>query len=385
MTNLNNILSEIDQEQERLFDLLIKISKIPSSTGQEVDKISSIQKILQQLGFVDTYIDNIGNCIVMLPGKPTFQKTMKKILFVAHTDTACRTDDKEILIKQNSRYIYGHGICDNGAGVVGLLTFFRVVKEYDIHFSNDIIVAFTVGEEGLGGKKGMKEVIKKYGEEIKAVVNVESHNIGRLTHKSVGQYRLELSVETKEGGHSFRDFGRPNAIVIIANIIRDFSRIKLPQKGDKTTFNIGKISGGEGVNVIAKQAFALLEVRSEDKHSFEKTKKSLQTIIDYYENIYPNVKIKSEIYTDNPPGFISATHPLCLLVNEAQKSLGITSRYDSGNTDGDVSLAVNIPTVTIGTSIGWNTHSLSEYMEKKSFCLGLKQVFVVLYSVATLY
>lgn len=383
MINLNDIFLEIDQEEKQLFDLLLGIARISSPTGQETKKIHHIQKIIQKLEFTNTRIDNEGNCIVMIPNNSHSAKP-RKILFVAHADTACCIDSKEVPIKQNSQYIYGHGVCDNSAGIVGLLTFLKLVNKHKIHFPNDIIVGFTVGEEGLGGKRGMKEVVKKYGKSISAVVNVESHNIGRLTHKSVGQYRTLLSIETKEGGHSFRDFGRPNAIVILTNIIRDFSKKKLPQKKGKTTFNIGKISGGDGVNVIAKLSSALLEIRSEDKHYFDNTKNALHNIIKRYQATYPDVKIKSEVYADSAPGSIPPAHPLCLLVEEAQKSLNIAPHYDSGNTDGDVSLAEGIPTVTIGTSIGWNTHSLSEYMEKKSFCLGLKQAFIVLYNVALL-
>lgn len=381
---VDKISLEIEKEEKQLFKLLINIARIPSPTGQEERKIRYLQSIVQQLGFADTHIDNLGNCIVNLQSKNPAPKT-KKILFVAHADTACQIEGKEVLIKQDSRYIYGHGVCDNSAGIVGLLTFLRMVKKHDIHFPNDIIAAFTVGEEGLGGKRGMKEVISKYKKTISAVINVESHNIGRLTHQSVGQYRILLSVETKEGGHSFRDFGRPNAIVILASIIRDFSKKKLPQKKGKTTFNIGKINGGEGVNAIAKQASALLEIRSESNFYFEKTKKLLYSVVERYKHIYPGLRIEKEIYADSTPGLLSPKHLLCSLVEEAQKGLNITSHYDSGNTDGDVSLAINIPTVTIGTSIGWNTHSLSEYMEKKSFCLGLKQVFAVLHSVASLY
>lgn len=384
MINLNNIFLEIDRDKRKLFELLIQIAKIPSPTGQETSKVHYIQDILHQMGFTNTRIDKTGNCIASLQNIDSAQKK-KKILFVAHTDTACQVDGKQVQIKQDNDYIYGHGICDNSTGVVGLLTFLNLVKKYAVQFPRDIIIAFTVGEEGLGGKCGMKEVIKRHGKSISAVINIESHNIGRLTHKSIGQYRVNLSVETKDGGHSFRDFGRPNAIVILSGIIKDFAKKKLPHKNGKTTFNIGKISGGEGVNVIAKQASVLLEIRSENTRYFEQTKKLLQVIIEQYKNIYPGLKIKSEVYADSIPGFISPQHPLCLLVEEAQKSLNINSHYDSGNTDGDVSLAANIPTVTIGTSVGWNTHSLSEYMEKKSFCLGVKQVSAVLYSIATLY
>lgn len=382
--NFDDILSEIDKRKKELFELLINIARIPSPTGQETGKIHYLQSLLKQIGFTNPQIDSVGNCIIRLQGLGSPQKR-KSILFVAHADTACQVGGKEVQIEQNSQYIYGHSICDNSAGIVGLLTFLRLVREENICFPHDIVAAFTIGEEGLGGKRGMKEIIKKYGEHINATINVESHNIGRLTHRSIGQYRIQLTVETKEGGHSFRDFGRPNAIVILANIIRDFAKKKLSQKRGKTTFNIGKISGGDGVNVIAKQATMLLEIRSEDKNYFEKTKKAFDSVIRHYNSLYPDLNIESELYADSAPSSILSTHPLCLLVEKAQRSLRIVPHYDSGNTDGDISLAANIPTVTIGTSIGWNTHSLNEYMEKRSFCLGLKQVFTVLHSVASAY
>ncbi|MDO8610139.1 MAG: hypothetical protein Q7R95_06300, partial [bacterium] len=68
-----------------------------------------------------------------------------------------------------------------------------------------------------------------------------------------------------------------------------------------------------------------------------------------------------------------------------QKKLGILPKINAGNTDGDVSMAVGIPTVTIGTSNGWNTHSMDEYLEKKSVVIGIQQAFVVIYSIISSY
>jgi hypothetical protein len=74
------------------------------------------------------------------------------------------------------------------------------------------------------------------------------------------------------------------------------------------------------------------------------------------------------------------TQPIYRITQQAQRSLGIKSFFSIGNTDGDVPLALGIPTVTIGTSNGFATHSLQEHLEKKTFLTGVKQALSVMLS-----
>lgn len=381
MTNFNNILLEIDKENKRLLELLIAIAKIPSPTGYEQMKINFIKEKIQSFGIKNISIDKIGNCIVKLPSKTS--KSKKTILVVAHADTAC-DPGKDHKITEDAKYLYGHGVCDNSAGVTGLLTTIELIKKHNLKFSNNLIFGFTVGEEGLGGKRGMKQIIKDYGNKINATVNIESHNIGRVTNQSIGQYRLELSVNTKIGGHSYRDFGRPNANVILAQIISDFSKWKLPQSNGKTTFNVGQMKGKGSINAISQFSSCLFEIRSEINQYLKRAKEKFTSIISKYRKQYL-VEIDVKISAEVPAVTVPIDHKIYQLTMDVQKRLGIQPKVNAGNTDGDVSLAANIPTVTIGTSEGWNTHSIDEYMEKKSLTLGIKQVFAVIDKIASDY
>lgn len=264
-----------------------------------------------------------------------------------------------------------------------MLTTISLIKKHKIQFHHNLIFGFTIGEEGLGAKRGMKQIIKDYGKQIDAVVNVESHPIGRVTNQAIGQYRCQLSIDTKTGGHSYRNFGRPNANVILAQIISDFSHIKLPQSKGKTTFNVGKMIGEGSINAIPKISSCLFEIRSENECSFKDSKKKFLSILDKYRNQFPTVEITVKVLAETLPASFPADHKIYRLTMDAQKKLGIIPKINAGNTDGDVSLAANIPTVTIGTSEGWNTHSLDEYMEKNSLSIGAKQVFMVIYALAT--
>ncbi len=379
---INRILSEIESKREELLRELIVVAKISSPTGHEQKKIQFIKKQILEYGIENTSIDEAGNCIAKLPAKSTKKK--KTILMVAHADTACDPGTK-VAITEDSKYIYGHGVCDNSAGIIGLLTTIFFIKKYNITFPHDLIFGFTVGEEGLGGKRGMKQIVKDYGKQIDVVINVESHHIGRVTNQVIGQYRSELLIDTKIGGHSFRDFGRPNANVILAQIISDFSHFKLPQTKGKTTFNVGQIKGEGSINAISKNSSCLFEIRSENNQSLEKAQKAFESILSKYRKQSTGISITAQVSAEVPAVKSPADHRLYKLVMEVQKQLGIIPKINAGNTDGDVSLAKGIPTVTIGTSEGWNTHSLSEYMEKKSLPLGIKQVFMVVYKVASSY
>lgn len=378
---MQNILSEIDSKTKELLKLLIQITSIPSPQGHEQNKIQFIKGKIQEYKIADVSIDSVGNCIAKLPGKSANTKK-KTILVVAHTDTACDPGDK-VTIKDDGKYIYGHGICDNSAGITGLLTTITLIKKHNIQLPHNLIFGFTVGEEGLGAKCGMKQIIKDYGKQIDAVVNVESHPIGRVTNQAIGQYRCELFIDTKTGGHSFRDFGRPNAIILLSQIISDFSFVKLPQSKGRTTFNVGKMIGEGSINAIPKISSCLFEIRSENKSQLEDSKRKFLSILDKYRKQFPNVEMTLKVLAETVPAFFPKDHRIYQLTMDAQKKLGIIPKINAGNTDGDVSLAANIPTVTIGTSEGWNTHSLGEYMEKNSLSIGVKQVFMVIYALAT--
>ena len=379
-----DIFSYLEKQSPHLLKLLLSIAKIPAPTNKEQRKAEFISAYIQKIGFTDVSTDDIHNCILQLPATAKLLKGAKKktILISAHMDTAC-DPGKKVTITEDKKYLYGHGICDNSAGITGVLTTLSLIHKYHLQFSNDLIFAFTVGEEGLGAKRGMKAVVKIYGKKLSGVVNVESHHIGRVTNQAIGQYRCMLAIDTKLGGHSYRDFGRPNANVILASIISDFSHTKVFFQKKKATFNIGQMKGEGSINAIAKGASCLLEIRSEDNTCLQETVKEFIVTTKKYQKRFPKIDIHINVSAETPAVSWPLKDQIFKLTMQAQKELNILSKIGAGNTDGDVSLAAGIPTVTIGTSNGWNTHSFDEYMEKDSLVLGIKQVFHVIQTVAT--
>lgn len=366
-------LSYLERNQKQTLVLLKEIAQIPSSTFAEKEKITFLKNKLLSLGFYNTYIDKQSNC----RGKIISSKNkQKKILVVAHTDTVL-TPEKEI--RETKDYLFGHGVCDNSTGVVALLTILDLIKKFRISFPAQLYFAFTVGEEGLGGKRGMRFITSQL-KDIEAVVNLESHNLGRITNQAIGQYRAKIQITTEKNGHSWRDFGHPNANVILSLLISRFAKISGFQKG-KLTFNIGKIEGGEGINVIAKKASCLLEIRAVDQGQLDNLKVKLQKIIKKISWEYKEARIFLQVLAETKAASFPKNHRLYQLAKQVHQFLGIKSFFEAGNNDGDVSLAQGIPTVTLGSSVGFKTHSQEEYLEKKSLLPGIKQDFLVLLNI----
>ena len=365
-------LAFIDAEKKNLLALLKQTANINSPTFSEKEKIIFLQQQLKKSG-IKSVIDNYGTLAGRLNGS---LKSGRKVLVIAHTDTVLKPVGK---VKETEKYFFGHGVCDNSTGVVALLTILRLIKQFKFNFSGQLIFAFTVQEEGLGAKKGMQFVMSKIGH-VDAVVNLESHDVGRIINESPGQYRAELVVEVSKAGHSFRDFGNPNAIILLAQFMAEFA--KLPGfKKRETTFNIGKIEGGEGINAIAKQAQILLEIRSLKQEKLVFLKQQLKKLEQRFFNPKKGIKLTKKVFADTLAASLPKSNKIYKLTQEVHDYLKIKSWLEMGNNDGEVALAKGIPMVTLGSSWGYKTHSLEEYVDKQSFILGLKQDFLVVLNI----
>ncbi|MEK7217975.1 MAG: M20/M25/M40 family metallo-hydrolase [Patescibacteria group bacterium] len=353
-----------------MFNTLKTICQIPAPTFHEREKIEYLISILSSLGLKKVSIDSEGNALGFLAADP---EDSRFVLLSAHADTACEAP-LPIEVKDDGKFLHAHGICDNTAGVTALLMFLKFVRKEKIALRKNYLIAFTVGEEGLGAKRGMKAVLKEHGKKISYVVNIESHDIGRITNACVGQYRARLTVSAKQkGAHSWRNFGEPNAVVILSSIISDLSKMRIPKE---TTYNVTAVQGGKGINSIPNDASCLLEFRAKEQGNIDAFVKRFQAILRRYKS--GKVKCVPEVLAVNAAAGLPKELPIYGITSRVQKSLGIEPFFKLGNTDGDVSLAMGIPTVTLGAGNGFATHSLEEKLEKKTYLKGIEQVIGII-------
>lgn len=355
---------------EKIFYTLKEICAIPAPTFHEQMKMEHLAARLRELGLQDVRIDATGNAIGKIIGNPTDKKY---VLISAHGDTACEAP-LPITVTEREGHLYAHGICDNTAGVTTTLALLDFLRTHAVKLKKNYLIGFTVGEEGLGAKGGMKGLMRDHAKNVRYVVNVESHNIGRVTNACVGQLRGQLKVTAKQkGAHSWRNFGEPNAVIVLSRIISDFSKVRVPAK---STYNITAIKGGKGINAIPNETECLFECRSATQKHIDFLATQWGKAIK--KHCKGKVKGKFEVLATTKAASLSEKHPIFAITQRIQKSLKIKPYFKTGNTDGDVPLSLGIPTITLGSSNGFATHSLEEHMEKGTYLLGIEQVIRII-------
>ncbi len=350
---------------EKYYEDIIKdikeVTLVPSPPFKEQIRVFYLKNYTNRIGYNNTRIDDEGNLIVSLEGK-----NPKTIVFSAHTDTVFQRGTK-LSIKEAEKTIACPGICDNSTGIVAQLYLMRYIKENGIIPRHNLVFLFNVGEEELGNLRGIKYFFDNFNQkELLAHICIEGHRIGRITKKMVGSHRRKITIRTK-GGHSWRDYGNANAILVASNIIQKLSNIKL-YASPKTILNIGTINGGKSVNSIPSFAEFSIDIRS------------LKQIIlsDIISKVDSTIKlnpynVKSDILGERPCGEMKETW-LIDLIKKVQNNLGISTLEDEGSTDSNYPISLGLPSVTIGITEAKNTHSDKEYLFKDPIKKGVKQL-----------
>jgi acetylornithine deacetylase/succinyl-diaminopimelate desuccinylase-like protein len=108
----------------------------------------------------------------------------------------------------------------------------------------------TVGEEGEGNLRGVRHLFSegKLAGRVSAFVSFDGPGVECITHQALGSRRFRVRLEGP-GGHSWGDFGVVNPVHALGRVISRISDYQVPAD-PRTTYNIGRIEGGESVNVI---------------------------------------------------------------------------------------------------------------------------------------
>jgi acetylornithine deacetylase/succinyl-diaminopimelate desuccinylase-like protein len=136
--------------------------------------------------------------------------------------------------------------------------------------------------------------------------------------------------------------------------------------------NVGKISGGTSVNVIASEAALDLDLRSEGQEFLAELVSVVERLI---QNANQNeVRMEAEVIGERPAGEISQNHPLVKLAEECLREQGLASILTAGSTDANIPLSLGIPAIVLGVSTGGSAHTLHEFIHTEPLELGLGQL-----------
>ena len=361
---------------EQIAALTVEIQQMPAPTGAEAVRANWVERRFTQMKLGGVSQDSLYNVYARVPGA----KQTPALLVSAHTDTVFPANtDLSVRVDEETGRIYGPGIGDNSAGVAALLTLAELLMKLPPP-PVDIWLVANTGEEGLGDLRGMRAAVDRLGPTLGAAIVIEGMGLGRIVHRGLGSRRYRITARAP-GGHSWSDFGSASAIHVLVKLAADLTRLRLPDT-PRTTYNIGRISGGRSVNTIAQEAWLELDVRSEEAAALEQTIADALEIVQNYQTpewLRQDVTVEATVIGDRPSGGIDAGHPLVQAAMAALHDVGRPEYPDLriSSTDANIPLSRGIPAVCVGITEGGGAHRLEEWMQKQPLGQGMRHLMLL--------
>ena len=353
----------------RIIDIAVQIQQIAAPTFDEMKRAQFVRDRFLDNGLRDVSMDEIGNVYGRFAGEKGDPRDARPLIVSAHLDTVFPAGT-DLRVTRNPGLIHGPGLGDNSLGVAALFGLLWMLRERNVLPGGDIWFVANVGEEGLGDLRGMKAVVERFGADVKTYLVLEGLALGHVYHRAVGVKRYRVTARTT-GGHSWSDYGKPSAIHELARLIVQLTSLELPAH-PRTTMNVGKISGGTSVNVIAAEASLDLDLRSEGQGSLAELIARAERLIQHANR--HEVRVDAEVIGQRPAGEISPNHPLVNLAEECLRELGIEPVLTVGSTDANIPLSKGYPAIVLGISTGASAHTIHEYINTEPIAQGMEQL-----------
>jgi tripeptide aminopeptidase len=354
---------------------------IPSPPFGEEARAEYLAARLRQCGLVEAHIDAEGNCVALRRGK----NARPLAVVSAHLDTVFPAGTNFTVRREGSRML-APGIADDGCGLAALVALARALDELQIETEGSLLIVGTVGEEGEGNLRGARHLLTAGGWAggIDFFTSLDGPGVERITHGAVGSRRYRVRF-AGAGGHSWGDFGAANPVHALGRAVARLAAYPAPPK-PRTSFNVGRVEGGTGVNVIAGEASMDVDLRSESPEELRRLdaffrRAAREAAGD--ENASrragtPPVELELKMIGDRPGGQTPPDSPLVLLAQAATRAVGYQPRLDSSSTDSNIAISLGVPAVTLGAGgASGSSHTLEEWYDPRGRDHGLKRALLV--------
>ncbi len=350
----------MNRELDELTGLLRTICETPAPTFEEAARGELVAGFLREMG-LEPRTDAVGNVTAEVPGGRG-----PRVLAAAHLDTVFGVATDVRVRPGREGRLAAPGIGDNSASLAVLLTYLRQLRRGAVTSYPRLTFAATVGEEGLGDLRGIRALLHGRAADFDGVVAVDGH-LGALIDAAVGSKRFELTFSAK-GGHSWGDFPSPSATHALGEAVAALAKLPLGV-GPRSSYNVGQVWGGSGVNAIAQSAGFNLDLRSTDAALLERLSREARMRAERVATKH-GVTLGVRQVGDRP----AASAPNEGLVQAAQGALrdhGLRAQVSASSTDANAAMAAGLPAIAFGVYRGGDAHRLSEWLEPTSLQVGL--------------
>ena len=360
-------------QKDRIARLTQKLIQAPSENppGNEHKTAMIIKTELENLGMkvsVHEYEKGRPNIITTLKGKPG-----KTLLINIHTDTVpagtgWKHPPFEGKIINNK--IYGRGATDCKGNIASCIEAIRSIVEAGTKLNGTLIYTATVDEE-TGSKEGLEPLIEKRIITPDAALIVDSGDFN-IDIAQKGLIHFKITTHGKKAHGAYPNLGK-NAIITASDIITKLKKLKLKHTPhphlNPPTINIGKIRGGDKVNMVPDTCEISIDLRylpgMQKNTIISEIKTAIETITADYD---------LEILSSIAPYEIDKNNPLVKCVYESTKEIRKNAEYTGSEGATMVALFQNtgIPAVATGFGIKECMHATDEYARLDDLTDGAK-------------
>jgi len=349
------------------------LCEVPAPTGAEGARGDAVADELRRVGLAPRR-DRVGNVLVELPGGvPGAPRTA----LVAHLDTVFGPDVDVRVRETDAGHWAAPGIGDNAASVAALVHLAGRAVAGLAPAHPPLLLAFTVGEEGLGNLRGARALVEDEGAGIDLFLAIDGH-LGSVVDAGVGSWRARMAF-TAKGGHAWGDFPSPSAVHALGDAVHAVTRLPLPD-APRSTVNVGQVAGGRGVNAIAETAEATLEVRSVDDAVLDRLRAEAEKRI---RSVARRHDVGAEVTElGHRPAGRSDDGRWARLATAVLRERGLEARTGASSTDANAAMAAGIPALCLGVYRGGDAHRESEWADPSSLADGLAALEALLERIA---
>ena len=365
------LVRQVHATDERTLRDQMEVTSIPAPPFGEATRARWMAERLTEYGATEVTIDATGNVVGWLGG---MDPEARPIVVSAHLDTVFPADT-DVAPRREGDRIVAPGISDDGRGLAALLTLTRILAAGPPRTAAPILLAATVGEEGIGDLRGVRGLFDAgAAREAAAFISLDGAGVTRIVSSGIGSRRRRYRVRGP-GGHSWVDWGRPNPIEILGRALAELPRAdEMPRA---TTWSAGRVGGGTSINAIPEAAWVEVEVRAERTRDLERADGQVRKAFERAvadanrtahragvdtNNPQRAARLEIEPIGDRPAG---ATPPEDLLVRaavSATRVLDLPAELATSSTDANVPMALGVPAVTIGAGgEAQGAHTLGEW------------------------
>ncbi len=375
-------VERIESDDERTLAEQVELTQIPAPPFGEGPRGERMAELMRRSGLAEVTTDAVGNVLASWSCRPDVDRA--PIVVSAHLDTVFPAE-ADITVRRDGDRLSGPGIADDGRGLAVLLALIRELTRGTQAMQRPVLFAATVGEEGVGDLRGVRQLFSDGGAApaAHAFISLDGAGLDRVVNEGVGSRRYRVTM-SGPGGHSWADWGTPNPVHALGDAIAALTALARPEG---TTLSVGRVEGGTSVNAIAEQAWMELEVRSTREAELDALHLAVLSSLDSAVAAHPDrragsgaqLALEVDQIGHRPGGMTAAEHPLVMSALAATRALGHRAEVVASSTDANVPMAAGIPAITIGAGgrMG-GTHTLGEWYDNTSGVDGIARALLTL-------